>query len=94
MAKNVHIVFGIYSKLRLEDSFSIADHLTGEVITLGDDLRLGPISRLETADGLLKRKKWLESIGDEVITQDFNEQGSSDQKHRTGVFYLYKRSCD
>jgi hypothetical protein len=78
MAKNVHVVFGRSTSLSLIASFSIAEHLRGEVITLGDDLRIGPINGLETAEGLLNRRRWFESLGDEVLIQEFNDYGSSD----------------
>jgi hypothetical protein len=80
MAKNVHVVFGIYSKLKLEDSFLISEHLAGKVISLGDNLRIGPIKAIDTAVGLLNRKEWFETVGDETITDYFNLQGSSDHK--------------
>jgi len=80
MAKTVHVVFGIYSKLKLEDSFLISQKLSGEVICLGDDLRIGPISEIDTASGLLDRKKWFETVGDDTIIDYFNIQGSSDHK--------------
>ena len=80
MAKTVHVVFGIYSKLKLEDSFLVSKKLSGEVICLEDDLRIGPISEIDTAYGLLDRKKWFETVGDDTITDYFNIQGSSDHK--------------
>ncbi|RZL12250.1 MAG: DUF1835 domain-containing protein [Pedobacter sp.] len=80
MAKNVHVVFGIYSKLKLEDSFLISEQLAGEVICLGDDLRIGPIRELDTSVGLINRKKWFETVGDDTIVDYFNIQGSSDHK--------------
>lgn len=80
MAKNVHVVFGIYSKLKLEDSFLISKKLSGEVICMGDDLRIGPIEEIDTSVGLLDRKKWFETVGDDTIIDYFNIQGSSDHK--------------
>lgn len=78
MAKNVHVVFGLYSKLKLEDSFPISEKLSGNVICLGDDLRIGPIAEIDTPIGLLDRKKWFETVGDETVSDYFIVQGSND----------------
>jgi hypothetical protein len=78
MAKNVHVVFGQYAKSRLEDSFSVAPRLAGEVFSLGDDLRIGPIAALDTPEGFLERKNWLETVDDGGLAFCFNTEGYSD----------------
>ena len=88
MAKNVHVVFGRSTSLSLVASFSIAEHLRGEVITLGDDLRIGPINGLDTAEGLLNRRKWIQSTGDEVLIQEFNDYSSSDHNTIEAIRHL------
>jgi hypothetical protein len=88
MSRNVHVVFGLYAKLKLEDSFLISQKLTGEVICLGDDLRIGPIAETDTAIGLLERNNWFETVGDETITDYFVVQGCSDHKTTESIKQL------
>jgi len=78
-AKNVHVVFGVYSKNSLERSFPVAAHLAGEVFSLGDDLRVGPVTALNTFEGLSERKKWFASIDDEYLARNFETEGVNDQ---------------
>jgi hypothetical protein len=78
MAKNVHVVFGIYSKDSLERSFSVANHLAGEIFNLGDDLRIGPLETLDNHEGVLARKKWFANIDDVCLNRNFESEGVND----------------
>jgi hypothetical protein len=78
MSKNVHVVFGLYSKDSLERSFSYSGRLAGDVFSLGDDLRIGPIATLDTTKGFLARKEWFKNIDEECLARNFEAEGVND----------------
>lgn len=91
MAKNIHVVFGLSCKLLLEHSFSIAPHVAGEVLCLIDDLRIGPINALNTAEGLAERKRWFDILGEDDFTPYSNQQDSSDYQTIESVKELLQK---
>lgn len=91
MAKNVHIVFGLSCKFLLEHSFSIAPHLAGEVFCLGNDLRIGPITALDSPEGILDRENWFQSIDDEMVSLNIKEEGASDNSTITAINRLLSK---
>ncbi|MEJ7560820.1 MAG: DUF3658 domain-containing protein [Pedobacter sp.] len=78
VTRNVHVIFGLYLKSSLERSFSVAAHLAGEVFSLGDDHRIGPIATLDTPEGFLARKEWFKNIDDDCLNRNFEAEGVND----------------
>ena len=59
-SNKIHIVFGVSAKNTLLSSKEMSDRIDA-VISLNDDLRVGPIFNLGKSDSRLKRQDWLTS---------------------------------
>ncbi len=62
MKNYVHITAGDSAGCSLKSSFELRGILLLEVISLNDDLRVGPLTGIDTMTGYDKRRKWWESI--------------------------------
>lgn len=66
----IHIVPGPSSEILFRELFTKYPELEGKLISLEDDLRVGPINNLDTESGRNKRVTWL---NENICEEDFSD---------------------
>jgi hypothetical protein len=64
MKNYIHITAGDSAGFSLKSSFELRSIPMPEIISLNDDLRVGPLSGIDTSTGYLSRREWWERITD------------------------------
>ena len=63
MSSPIHITFGTFAESYLKQSFEFNPALSGETISLNEDLSIGPLRDIHMEHGRAARTAWLSQIG-------------------------------
>ncbi len=101
--ENIHIIFSEYSRNTLINNKEL-NIKNNNIISLEDDLRIGPISNLNS-NHITDRKKWLSNILKKTTTVEKNvsnvekdiekiDRILSNKKHKTFYLWTFKNALD
>lgn len=84
MKEKLHIVFGKSTSGLLRMSFKYNSSIFGNILSLNDDMSMGPIANLDNISGIRVRKNWWDTVTKDTYynTWVLNEVDANIEKYQ------------